>query len=475
MTFFEKKYFPFFSLFIIVFVSRLPFLSAGFGIEEDSWGIALAAFHSKMSGIYEPSRLPGHPVQELIYSALWGSGPLIYNGLSAFFSAIGAVFFALILKHFQFRHFFIAALAFAFVPVYYISSTYTIDFVWTETFVLISFYFLLRERLIICGIFLGLAIGCRVTSGAMLLPFMIIIWKQNDLKQNAIHFLKMTVPMIVIVVLAFVPIIKQFGPSFFMYYDQFPYPPISKVLYKMIPGVFGFVGVLAIGISILVLILNRKKQNYGELFPSSFNKKVIIASYLVFVLYIISYFRLPQKSGYMMPVVPFLIMLFGYYLNSRYFRLLCVAFILSPFICSINLTDKLRGAEYSKYAVTFTVSGQELFFDVFSGPIFSDYSKRKQKMNYTQEVITKANSIQTKTVIIAGWWYNEIMVTMIPLNKNEKVIYEGYVDQIRLKKYLSEGYEILYLPEQNIYNDQMYKMNFTDSIAKPLFLFKVFI
>jgi hypothetical protein len=70
MNFFDRKYLPFITLFLIVLLSRIPFLYAGYGIEEDSWGIALAAFHTHLSGIYEPSRLPGHPVQELVYSAL---------------------------------------------------------------------------------------------------------------------------------------------------------------------------------------------------------------------------------------------------------------------------------------------------------------------------------------------------------------------------------------------------------------------
>ena len=462
----EKNYSSLSILFLIVFISRLPFLSAGFGAEEDSWGIALAAFHTKISGIYEPSRFPGHPVQELIYSFLWGMGPLVFNGLSALFSAIGTVFFALILKQLQFKHFFIAALAFAFVPVYFISSTYTIDFVWTEAFVLISFYYLLKNKLILSGIFLGLAIGCRITSGAMLLPFMIIIWQQKDLKQNAIQLIKIIVPMIFIIALAFFPLVKQYGSSFFMYYDQFPYPPITKVLYKMIVGVFGFIGVIAIAIAIVSILINRKKQNFENLFDKPLTKKIIIASFIIIVLYSISYFRLPQKSGYMIAILPFVILLFGNYLNSRIFKLLCFAFMISPFICSINLTDKLRGAEHSKYAGTFTISGQELFFDPFSGPIFSDYSKRKQKINYTEEVISKTDTIKTKTVIIAGWWYNEIMVEMIPRTKNELVVFESYIDSNKINNYLANGYQLYYLPEQNSYNDLMYKMKITDNVSK---------
>ena len=379
MNFFEKKYVPFFLLFIIVFLSRLPFLTAGYGIEEDSWGIALAAFHTKFSGVYEPSRFPGHPVQELIYSALWEYGPIVFNGLSALFSAAGVVCFSLILKQLQFKHFFLAALAFAFIPVYFISSTYTIDFVWTETFVLIGFYCLLKDKLILSGIFLGLAIGCRITSGAMLIPFILIIWQQNNLKNNFINFIKLSIPLLLVALISFMPLILQFGCSFFIYYDQFQYPPITKVLYKMTIGVFGIIGVLGIFMSLIVILIKRKQQKTFELFQSKLDKKILIDCFLILILYTISYFKLPQKSGYMIPILPFVIILFGYYLESTYFKFLCATFLISSFICSINLTDKIRGAEYSEYSVLFSVSGQEIFFDPFSGPVFSDYSKRKQK------------------------------------------------------------------------------------------------
>ncbi|MGZ6540119.1 MAG: hypothetical protein ACXVEB_17220, partial [Bacteroidia bacterium] len=85
---------------------------------------------------------------------------------------------------------------------------------------------------------------------------------------------------------------------------------------------------------------------------------------------------------------------------------------------------------------------------------------------YTDEVIQKTNYANEKTVVISGWWYNEIMVTKIPLNTNALVVFEPYIDSEKMKKYISEGYQIKYLPEQNIYNDQMFKMNITDQYSK---------
>jgi hypothetical protein len=465
IAFFEKKNLPFVFLFVIVFISRLPFLSAGYGVEEDSWGIALAAFHTKCTGIYEPSRLPGHPFQEFIFSTLWGAGPILFNASCAFFSTISAVFFALILKHLKFKQFFLAAIAFAFVPVYYISSTYTIDFAWTEAFILMAFYFLLKNKYILCGVLIGLAIGCRVTSGVMLIPFMIIIW-QDDFKLNMQRLWKMLIPMTVVSIALFIPIIRQFGFSFFMYYDQFPYPPFTKVMYKMIIGVFGFIGTLSLIVFLFNALFNKKNQWPGEGFDYSLDKKIILASTIIIGLYIISYFRLPQKSGYMIPVLPFVILLFGYYLNRKNFRWLCWSFIISSFLFGINLTDVYRGADYSKYAVVFKISGQEIYIDPLTGPVFSDYSKRLQKEAFTNEVIRKSSGISSKTVIIAGWWYNEIMVTMIGRVPNDFVIYEPYINEATMKDYRKKNYQIYYLPEQNKYNDLMYKIEVTDQFAK---------
>jgi hypothetical protein len=457
----RKKYFTYVLLFLVVLVSRLPFLSAGYGVEEDSWGIVLAAGHTWLSGIYEPSRFPGHPVHEWIYSACWGHAPSFYNFFSAFFSAVAAVAFALILKHLDFKYSILAAFALAFTPVVYISSTYTIDFTWSLAFMLISFYLLLKERFIVCGIFLGLAIGCRITMGAMLLPFLLILWNQHDRIKN---FAKIIFPMALVVLLVFLPLIRQFGTSFFMYYDQFPYPPMPKVLYKMSIGVFGLIGVVMLLICTCVYLF-KKSKSPGTLFTQPLQKNIVAASFLVIVLFVISYFRLPQKSGYMITVIPFLLLLAGYFLDKKWFFALCISLLIAPFICSINLTDQLRGAKYSDYAVKFNVSGQEIFFDPFSGPLFSDYSKRRQKMHYVADVISTAQKSPEKTALISGWWYNEIMISLFPDEQEGKTKFVPYIDSLTIVNYREKGYSVKFLPEQDLYNDQMFGMHYTRQAA----------
>jgi hypothetical protein len=300
----------------------------------------------------------------------------------------------------------------------------------------------------------------------MLIPFMIIIW-QDDFKLNVQRFFKMGITMGIVAIVLFIPVMQKYGASFFMYYDQFPYPPFTKVMYKMIVGVFGFIGTLSIGVFFLQAVFNKKNQKAGEGFNYGLDKKIIIASVVISILYLISYMRLPQKSGYMIPVIPFIILLFGYYLNRKNFNWFCWSFIVSPFLLGINLTDAYRGADYSSHAVVFKISGQEIYIDPWTGPIFSDYSKRKQKIAFTDLVIQKADTTTSKTVIIAGWWYNEIMVTMIPKVSNKLVKFESYIDSEKMNTYYKNQYQLYYLPEQNVYNDLKYGMKVTDELSKP--------
>src|ERR1051326_1956714 len=81
---------------LLVFLSRLPFLSAGFGAEEDSWLLALTAKNIALSGQYELSRAPAHPLQEILYALLYhhGLSAFVTNVFSAAASVLAALFFA---------------------------------------------------------------------------------------------------------------------------------------------------------------------------------------------------------------------------------------------------------------------------------------------------------------------------------------------------------------------------------------------
>jgi hypothetical protein len=465
---------PFFFLCLFVFLSRIPFLWAGYGSEEDAWLLPLTAKNIAVNGIYEMSRAPGHPLQELIYSLMWNASPFAYNLLGAIASVVAVIFFALSLRNLNVKHYLFASFAFAFTPVVFISSTYTIDYMFAMAFVMGSFYCItsplppLRGERGVRGevmgaLLLGIAIGFRLTSAAMLIPFCIWLFPTTKGGHKKIYVFCTTT--IIIGFLAYLPVLKTYGLSFFTYSDQFPYPNIPKVLYKMTFGVFGAIGIIAI-IFFKINILLRKFSKKEKLLPSRVHQKVCWVSVTAIIIYLISYFRLPQKSGYIIPMVPFIILLFGYSLSSRAFKIFCVSIILSSFVFSINLTDPFRGSSHSALSFTFTLAGQEIFIDPLTGPVFADYTKRLNKIAFTEQVYQRTMRENRKIVLICGWWYNELLVRNWNSQQNRNVLPVFYIDKPTMEKYNSEGYEIYYLPEQNLYNDQFSQMDCTDSFSK---------
>ena len=146
---------------LLVLVSRIPFLDAGYGVEEDSWGIAVAAYNTRMTGVFEASRLPGHPFNEMFYVAMWGLNSWWFNFSSALMSVLLFVCSFKILEHYKVKDEWLASLAIVFVPVVYVNSTCTVDYLWSVTFIVAAFYFFLLRNWILGIIFFSISIGCR--------------------------------------------------------------------------------------------------------------------------------------------------------------------------------------------------------------------------------------------------------------------------------------------------------------------------
>jgi hypothetical protein len=179
---------------------------------------------------------------------------------------------------------------------------------------------------------------------------------------------------------------------------------------------------------------------------------------------------LPQKSAYLMLLVPFGILWLSHYFTPKSFLWLCMAIIFSSFFMSVNLTDPFRGAQHSKLAIKKTIAGQEIFFDPLTGPLINDYSKRLNKLDYTAQVLNKVQQINYPTVIICGWWFNQILIEQMELPTQGLVKFAFYLSPDLMEQYQLKGYQIYYLSEQEVYNDLFYGFSRTKAMANP-FLF----
>ena len=191
------------------------------------------------------------------------------------------------------------------------------------------------------------------------------------------------------------------------------------------------------------------------------------ASLLVILLYTISFIRLPLKSAFMIPLVPFLLWLFSLLLSTRQLLSIAITLFLSGLFFGINLADAKRGSGYSKLAMVKNIAGQTVAFDPLSGLVLADQTKRKQRTAFAKHVIRTTANIREKTFILAGWWLADIQY----LTRNDPpspVIFRYYTDENELHWYQSQGYSIHYLEDQNEINDLRFQKKFTDKYATRL-------
>jgi len=451
---------------IITFLSRLPFIFNGYGTEEDSWGLVLNAFRMREEGAYSFSRMPGHPLHEITLSISPITSPAVFNGLSMLFGLAAVILFYYLLRKYKFKFAFEGALMFAFVPVFYISNTYTIDYAWAIAFVLGSWLALKNDRLIIAGALLGLAVGCRITAGAMALPFMIMLWKGRPKEWLGKVFVLGATSLLVTIVL-FLPVWQTYGWEFFGAY-KLPSPPLPKVFYKGSFGVFGFLG--RAGLIVAAFISLKDRNNI----TSPFGEKPAVTDRLawisIVVIFLVAYLSYPEKSAFMIPLLPALVLLSGWCFNRRAFKVALVCMLLSPFLAGFDLTDEYRGARSSPLSISKEISGQEVFFDVLRGPIFNDYSKRQQKDVFVRNVLSSQHLMPEGSLVISEWWYNQIMVYIETGQYAQKLIFMAHASPETLQRLSQMGVEIYYLPELDYFNDRRYGKLFTRQFAKPFLL-----
>lgn len=450
-----------FLLLFLTLVSRIPFLFSGYGAEEDAWALPLVAERIAHTGHYEMSRLPGHPVQELTYAMMAGWGPLAFNLCTLLISTVGVLFFALVLHHAGSASWWLGGLMLAFTPLYYINSTNAMDYTWSIAFMTGTLYFVLRRNMILAGILLALATGCRITSLALLLPMLILIpylFKPGERTKPA---LLLCVCAVAGAALLFGPVYLSYGSSFFSFYKHFPIPGFLKNSYKGIIAVWGLPGLFALMFAAFMLI--KRKSLLPALHPE-LQQGLIYSSLLAILLFTIAFIRLPLKAAFMLPVVPFVILLIPLCCNERQIRLPALLMPASCFFFGLNLAEAERGSGRSSAAIVMSIQSQEVAVDPLQGLVLADHSKRINRSRFTERVLEQCMHMPDTSVLICGWWQSELLV-----RKKNKPVQQfemaHYLDEEAIRLRLKAGKKVYYLVDQWQYNDERFGSQFTRNLA----------
>lgn len=322
---------PYYVLILMLFfiISRVPLLNSGFGTDADAWRIADSALDLNQFHIYHPSRFPGYPFPEFVNSLVINYGWLITNSLTMIISLISIIFFAKILKELNVKNKGLIVITYAFFPIIWIYSACTMDYMWALTFIIMAWYFIIKGNYKIAGLVMGLAIGSRITSILFIIPFIyyMIFTQKNEIKR-ILNFLIIAITTSLVL---FLPLYLQYGIKFLSYYPS----DISWIL--VFSDMNYYFGSLALLFGIVICLLSFKNL-FGNLKKDKYLQFLLI----IVIIYLILFIKVPFEIPYLIPIIPFGILLINEITNKKFFAILCVILLLNSFI-SFNIlsTDSI--------------------------------------------------------------------------------------------------------------------------------------
>lgn len=157
----------------IVGLVTLPILWMGYGTDIDVVNVLRSADGIR-EGIYEPSRTPGVPVFETLTALLDPiGGHLLLNLLTAIAAGATVVGIARLVRTWGHANGDLVALAMFASPMTIIAASSLADFIWALVFFVWAALAHLRGRTWVAGVLFALSIGCRLSSGFLILAFLV--------------------------------------------------------------------------------------------------------------------------------------------------------------------------------------------------------------------------------------------------------------------------------------------------------------
>jgi hypothetical protein len=309
------------SLFII---SRIPLLNSGFGLDPDAWRLANSAFDLGLYHSYHISRFPGFPIPEFVNSLVIKYGWLATNTVTMAFSLLSVFAFSSILKNINAKNKGLLVLTYAFFPFLWIISATTMDYIWSLSLIMLSWLSITKNRYGLAGFLMGLSIGCRLTSVALVLPLIyLILNKEKDVKKAAYFTLLAAATSM----LLFLPLFINYGFGFLTYY-----PSDVNLLSSLISKSIECFGFLSIAVGTIFILISMKKIVRSLVSRDGMTIFLISAIAIVFALFL----KAPYEAGYIIPIIPFGLLFASRHINKKRLAVLCVL-ILSTSVIQTSL------------------------------------------------------------------------------------------------------------------------------------------
>ncbi len=315
----------------VVLASRVPFLWNGFGADADGWRVYLSARHFAQTGTYTVSRSLGFPLQEWTSALLWRGGAPALNGATALMSVSAVLLFASCLHALRAKDVLLPSLAFAAVPVLWVASVSSMDYLWALAFLCAALLCALRGRAPAAGLAVALSIGCRPT-GIFLLPAILILLANRGVPARAIA--RSAIIAAAGGALFYLPVLLYYGPQLGETLDVQRLPAL-KILAEGTIGVWGPVGLAGLAVAIGAALYRAARPSSPSSEPSipPLGGRGVLRGCAVAVLGNLALFLYhPVESAYLIPCLPFVFLGLGMICSRSALRFACLLICVSPFV-----------------------------------------------------------------------------------------------------------------------------------------------
>lgn len=406
-----------------VLATHLPFVTPGYGTDTDAWKFASAIREMSLTGRYAASRLPGYPVVEFLSAPFARLGPWAPNTLSALAAAACAWLAARLFARHGVRDALLAGAAFVFLPAAFIAGTSSMDYLWSLALALAAWLDVETGRPARAGVWLGLAIGARITSVLFLPPLALLLVMRGTapggIAGSARRVLSLGGVATAIAVACYAPVFARYGWLMFSYSEinggqssalrfatgmlsagdpGVPWPLIGGQATILLAGV---VGCAAVGLVLVSLPWQRR----GSPRAAGVDAATGWAMAFVVALEAAFYLRLPHDEGYLLPAVPFLMLALAAVTTPARFRAVCVAFLLSPFLFGIDVEPPKKGltpATASAPSWRLPVSHETVVIEPLRGPLLRDHAKRERMQSVAEALERWWPSRPARFMLAAG-------------------------------------------------------------------------
>jgi hypothetical protein len=443
----------------IYVVSRIPLINLGFGLDADAWRIANTAFDIRHHLAYHASRFPGYPVPEFINALAIDFGWLATNSLTVLVCAISIIVFACILRKIRYKYQGLVIITYAFLPITWINSTNTMDYMWALLFILLTWFLVLQHKYIVAGIMMGLAAGSRAQSLIFIIPFLFLILSRDRNFTSVVAFLCCSIATASLV---YSPLFFTYGWGFIRHYPA--QTTLIQTGYQAV-RLFGLPGITASLVLLISSLPDMRRMFVQRDETDSFIMLSLAVSLVLFAF-------VPYHLEYLIPAIPFALLIL-FRLERKTLLVISSILLIAHSIVAICSIQHIGGGKVRARIIDY-------------GPVVKNIVARRYQIDFADALINA--EVDDHSVVIVGPWLpmlayqgkdlssNQMSKTMYDCNVSSagvqdfqrNILYRYLVDQDGLRHFLEQGYSIYYITGIREYTRTVYSYDLADSGARYL-------